>query len=56
MNYTRLSFFYLFAYLTVGGVSLMASPDTFFPLLSAQGHYGPVMPRVVLTRTFFYRR
>jgi hypothetical protein len=47
MDFTRLSFFYLFAYLTVGGVSLMASPDTFLTLLSAQNRYGAVMPRVV---------
>jgi hypothetical protein len=46
MNWTRLSFFYLFGYLTFGGLGLLAAPSTVLPLMLANGQYGEVMPRV----------
>ncbi len=47
MSWTRLSFFYLFGYLTFGGLGLLAAPSTVLPLMLSNGQYGEVMPRLV---------
>ena len=44
---TRLSFFYLAAYLLGAGVALVFFPSLALKLLFSNGNYGDVMPRLV---------
>lgn len=44
---TRLSFFYLAAYLLGAGIALIVAPSIALKLLFATGHYGDVMPRLL---------
>ena len=44
---TRLSFFYLAAYLLGAGVALIFAPSLALSLLFSNGHYGDVMPRLL---------
>jgi len=44
---TRLSFYYLAAYLLGAGVALVFAPSLALRLLFATGHYGDVMPRLL---------
>lgn len=44
---TRLSFYYLAAYLLGAGVALVLAPSLALRLLFASGHYGDVMPRLL---------
>ena len=46
-DWTRLSFFYLCAYLTFGGLGLLVAPASSLSLLGSNGSYGDVMPRMV---------
>ena len=45
MRWTRLSFFYLVGYLTVGGLGLLFAPALALQLLGATGTYPPVLVR-----------
>ena len=45
MRWTRLSFFYLVGYLTVGGLGLLFAPALALKLLGATGTYPPVLVR-----------
>ncbi len=45
MRWTRLSFFYLVGYLTVGGLGLLFAPAFALQLLGATGTYPPVLVR-----------
>lgn len=47
MRRTRLSFFYLAAYLLGAGIALIVAPSIALKLLFATGHYGDVMPRLL---------
>jgi uncharacterized membrane protein YoaK (UPF0700 family) len=47
MQTTRLSLFYLAAYLLGAGVALVAAPGLALSLLFSNGHYGDVMPRLL---------
>jgi uncharacterized protein YjeT (DUF2065 family) len=47
MRRTRLSFFYLAAYLLGAGVALAFAPSLALKLLFSNGNYGDVMPRLV---------
>ena len=47
MQTTRLSLFYLAAYLVGAGVALIAAPSLALTLLFSNGHYGDVMPRLL---------
>ena len=47
MRWTRLSFFYLMGYLTIGGVSLLVAPQVSVQLLGSAGSYPTVMLRLV---------
>ena len=47
MKRTRLSLYYLAAYLLGAGVALIIAPSLAFTLLFASGHYGDVMPRLL---------
>jgi uncharacterized protein YjeT (DUF2065 family) len=47
MRRTRLSFFYLAAYLLGAGVALVFAPSLALKLLFSNGSYGEVMPRLV---------
>jgi thiol:disulfide interchange protein len=47
MPRTRLSFFYLAAYLLGAGVALVFVPSLALKLLFSNGNYGDVMPRLV---------
>jgi hypothetical protein len=44
---TRLSFYYLAAYLLGAGTALVFAPSLALRLLFASGHYGDVMPRLL---------
>jgi uncharacterized protein YjeT (DUF2065 family) len=44
---TRLSLYYLAAYLLGAGVALIFAPGLALTLLFASGHYGDVMPRLL---------
>src|SRR5258708_11116813 len=44
---TRLSFYYLAAYLLGAGIALVFAPSLALRLLFATGHYGDVMPRLL---------
>jgi uncharacterized protein YjeT (DUF2065 family) len=44
---TRLSLYYLAAYLVGAGVALILAPSLALTLLFANGHYGDVMPRLL---------
>jgi uncharacterized protein YjeT (DUF2065 family) len=44
---TRLSFYYLAAYLLGAGIALIVAPSLALKLLFATGHYGDVMPRLL---------
>ncbi len=44
---TRLSFYYLAAYLLTAGIALVFAPSLALRLLFANGHYGDVMPRLL---------
>jgi hypothetical protein len=44
---TRLSLYYLAAYLLGAGVALVAAPGLALTLLFSNGHYGDVMPRLL---------
>ena len=44
---TRLSLWYLAAYLLGAGVALVAAPGLALTLLFSNGHYGDVMPRLL---------
>jgi uncharacterized protein YjeT (DUF2065 family) len=44
---TRLSFYYLAAYLLGAGLALIVAPSIALKLLFATGHYGDVMPRLL---------
>jgi len=44
---TRLSLYYLAAYLVGAGVALVAAPGLALTLLLSNGHYGDVMPRLL---------
>ena len=44
---TRLSFYYLAAYLVGAGIALIAAPSIALKLLFANGQYGDVMPRLL---------
>jgi uncharacterized protein YjeT (DUF2065 family) len=44
---TRLSLYYLAAYLLGAGVALIFAPSLALTLLFASGHYGDVMPRLL---------
>ena len=46
MNKTRLSLYYLFSYLILAGLALLAAPDFALKLLFATGNYGDVLPRL----------
>ncbi len=45
MRWTRLSFFYLVGYLTLGGLGLLFAPALALKLLGATGIYAPVLVR-----------
>ena len=45
MSLTRLSLWYVVAYLTVAGLALLVVPDLALSLLLSNGHYGDVFPR-----------
>ncbi|HSB60164.1 MAG TPA: hypothetical protein VLI67_00495 [Vicinamibacteria bacterium] len=45
MRWTRLSLFYLMSYLGLGGVGLLAAPDTALRLLGAREAYPAVLAR-----------
>ena len=45
MRWTRLSFFYLVGYLTLGGLGLVFAPALALQLLGATGSYPPVLVR-----------
>jgi uncharacterized protein YjeT (DUF2065 family) len=47
MQRTRLSFYYLAAYLVGAGIALIFVPSLALKLLFASGHYGDVMPRLL---------
>lgn len=47
MRWTRLSFFYLVGYLSVGGVGLLFAPELALRLLGARGSYPPELVRLV---------
>lgn len=47
MRTTRLSLYYLSAYLLGAGVALVAAPGLTLALLFSNGHYGDVMPRLL---------
>lgn len=47
MRRTRLSFFYLAAYLLGAGVALVLVPSLALKLLFSNGNYGDVMPRLL---------
>lgn len=47
MHRTRLSFYYLAAYLLGAGLALIVAPSIALKLLFANGHYGDVMPRLL---------
>jgi uncharacterized protein YjeT (DUF2065 family) len=47
MKRTRLSLYYLAAYLLGAGVALIFAPSLALTLLFANGHYGDVMPRLL---------
>ena len=47
MRTTRLSLFYLAAYLVGAGVALVVVPGLALKLLFSNGHYGDVMPRLL---------
>jgi uncharacterized protein YjeT (DUF2065 family) len=47
MRRTRLSFYYLMAYLNFAGLALLLAPQLTLKLLFATGSYGDVMPRLV---------
>ena len=47
VRWTRLSFYYLAAYLLGAGIALLLAPSVVLALLFASGHYGDVMPRLV---------
>ncbi len=44
---TRLSLYYLAAYLIGAGVALIAAPGLALTLLFSNGHYGDVLPRLL---------
>jgi uncharacterized protein YjeT (DUF2065 family) len=44
---TRLSLYYLAAYLIGAGIALILAPGLALTLLFANGHYGDVMPRLL---------
>lgn len=46
MDRTRLSFFYLATYLSVGGLLLLTVPEPALRLLGAEGEYGDALPRL----------
>jgi uncharacterized protein YjeT (DUF2065 family) len=46
MNKTRLSLCYLFSYLILAGLALLAAPELALKLLFATGNYGDVLPRL----------
>jgi hypothetical protein len=45
-NRTRISLYYLAAYLIVIGVGLLLIPDQTLRLMLSNGHYGAVLPRL----------
>jgi uncharacterized protein YjeT (DUF2065 family) len=47
MRKTRLSLYYLAAYLLGAGIALIFAPSLALTLLFASGHYGDVMPRLL---------
>ena len=47
MRRTRLSFYYLAAYLVGAGIALIVAPSIALKLLFASGQYGDVMPRLL---------
>jgi len=47
MRRTRLSLYYLAAYLLGAGIALIFAPSLALTLLFASGHYGDVMPRLL---------
>jgi uncharacterized protein YjeT (DUF2065 family) len=47
MKRTRLSLYYLAAYLVGAGVALILAPSLALTLLFTTGHYGDVMPRLL---------
>ena len=47
MRRTRLSLYYLAAYLLGAGIALIFAPSLALKLLFATGHYGDVMPRLL---------
>lgn len=47
MRRTRLSLYYLAAYLLGAGIALIFAPSFALRLLFANGHYGDVMPRLL---------
>ena len=47
MNLTRLSLYYVVAYLAVAGLALLLVPSFALSLLLSNGSYGDVMPRFV---------
>jgi uncharacterized protein YjeT (DUF2065 family) len=47
MKRTRISLFYVISYLLPGGLGLLAAPQLALKLLSSNGAYDDVMPRVV---------
>jgi uncharacterized protein YjeT (DUF2065 family) len=47
MRRTRLSFFYLAAYLLGAGVALAFAPSLALKLLFSNGNYGDIMPRLL---------
>jgi uncharacterized protein YjeT (DUF2065 family) len=47
MKRTRLSLYYLAAYLIGAGIALIFAPSLALTLLFANGHYGDVMPRLL---------
>lgn len=47
MNKTRLGLCYLFSYLILAGLALLAAPELALKLLFANGSYGDVLPRLL---------
>lgn len=47
MRWTRLSFFYLIGYLTLGGIGLLGAPALALHLLGAAGSYPAVLVRLL---------
>lgn len=47
MRWTRLSFYYLVGYLTLGGLGLLFAPALALQLLGATGTYPPVLVRFI---------